>query len=67
MLSSIRACGRRIAHILCISAAFLCTWAPAPAAQEKTDYFAGLRQRLITDGFPAEAISALYSRPEVFV
>jgi membrane-bound lytic murein transglycosylase B len=36
-------------------------------AQEKTDHFQALRQRLIVDGFSAELVSHLYSRPEVFV
>jgi membrane-bound lytic murein transglycosylase B len=67
MLSSALARGRWIVHLLCVATAFLCTWASASPAQEKTDYFAGLRQRLVADGFSPEAISGLYSRPEVFV
>jgi membrane-bound lytic murein transglycosylase B len=67
MLSSTRLHRRWIVNILCFSTAFLCTWASASTAEEKTDYFASLRQRLVADGFSAEAISKLYSRPEVFV
>ena len=37
------------------------------AAQEKPDYFAVVRQRLVTDGFSPEAVSQLYGRPEVFL
>jgi membrane-bound lytic murein transglycosylase B len=36
-------------------------------AQEKPDYFAVVRQRLITDGFSSEAVAQLYGRPEVFL
>jgi membrane-bound lytic murein transglycosylase B len=67
MLCSTKTRRRRVVHLLWVSTALLCTWASAAATQEKNDYFAGLRQRLIADGFAAEAISALYSRPEVFV
>jgi membrane-bound lytic murein transglycosylase B len=45
----------------------ICLWAPAAAAQEKNDHFAALRQRLVADGFSAESVSQIYSRPEVFV
>ena len=37
------------------------------AAQEKPDYFAVVRQRLVTDGFSPEAVAQLYGRPEVFL
>jgi membrane-bound lytic murein transglycosylase B len=47
--------------------AFLCIWSSAAPAQEKADPFTVLRQKLVADGFPAEAVSQLYSRPEVFV
>jgi membrane-bound lytic murein transglycosylase B len=67
MLGSTQARRRWAVHILCISTAFLCIWASAAPAQEKNDHFAGLRQRLVADGFSPEAISRLYSRPEVFV
>ena len=46
---------------------FMYSAAIAATAQENTDYFGSLRQRLVADGFSAEAISQLYSRPEVFV
>jgi membrane-bound lytic murein transglycosylase B len=39
----------------------------AAAAEEKTDYFAGLKQRLVADGFAAPAVEGLYARPEVFL
>lgn len=42
-------------------------WGSAAVAQQTTDHFNALRQRLIADGFPAESIAQLYSRPEVFV
>jgi membrane-bound lytic murein transglycosylase B len=55
------------ARILLLTVLFLGFWAGVSAAQEKTDFFAALRQRLVADGFSAEAISQLYSRPEVFI
>jgi len=58
--------GKR-AQILLFTLVFLSSWATASAPQEKSDNFAALRQRLVADGFSAEAISQLYSRPEVFV
>jgi membrane-bound lytic murein transglycosylase B len=67
MLSSDRACRRRAVRSLSVALASLCIWAPAAPAQLKTDPFAGLRQKLVADGFPAEAVSQLYSRPEVVV
>jgi membrane-bound lytic murein transglycosylase B len=45
----------------------LCLPPAAAAAQEKDDFFASLRQRLVADGFSPEAISGLYSRPEVAI
>ncbi len=36
-------------------------------AQGKNDPFDGLKRRLIADGFSADAVSQLYSRPEVFI
>jgi membrane-bound lytic murein transglycosylase B len=45
----------------------LSPWEPAATAQEKNDHFSALRQRLIADGFSAESVAQLYSRPEVFV
>jgi membrane-bound lytic murein transglycosylase B len=60
----------RIARILTVAIAAIMVLAvsrPAVTAQEKNDHFSALRQRLIADGFSAEAVSQLYSRPEVFV
>jgi membrane-bound lytic murein transglycosylase B len=45
----------------------LSPWQPAATAQEKNDHFSALRQRLIADGFSAESVAQLYSRPEVFI
>jgi membrane-bound lytic murein transglycosylase B len=45
----------------------LSPWQPAATAQEKNDQFSALRQRLIADGFSAESVAQLYSRPEVFI
>jgi membrane-bound lytic murein transglycosylase B len=67
MPSHEKACCRQALHILVAALASLCIWAPAAPAQEKGDPFAGLRQKLVADGFPAEAVSQLYRRPEVFV
>jgi len=47
--------------------ATLCLCPSVSTAQESTDHFAALRQRLIVDGFPAESVLQLYSRPDVFV
>jgi membrane-bound lytic murein transglycosylase B len=59
-------CGNA-ARVLLATVAFLGLWAAAPAAQEKTEFFSALQQRLVADGFSAEAIVRLYGRPEVFV
>jgi len=61
-----QACRYWIACIL-LAVAIMSPWEPGPAAQPKNDHFSALRQRLIADGFPAESIVQLYSRPEVFV
>ena len=53
--------------ILVFAVITFCLWALVSAAQEKAGYFGPLRQRLIADGFPAESVSQLYDRPEVFV
>jgi membrane-bound lytic murein transglycosylase B len=53
--------------ILIVAATAFCLGASVAAAQEKTDYFGVLRQRLVADGFSVESVSQLYSRPEVFV
>jgi membrane-bound lytic murein transglycosylase B len=67
MLSSNNARRHPAVYILVFAMTTLCLWAPAATAQGETDPFAGLRQKLVADGFPAEAVSQLYSRPEVFV
>ena len=67
MPSPDKACCRQALYILLVAVASLCIWAPAATAQGKTDPFDGLRQRLSDDGFSAESVSKLYSRPEVFV
>jgi len=67
MLSSDKGLRRRALHILFAAMAFLCIWSSAAPAQEKADPFTVLRQKLVADGFSAEAVSQLYSRPEVFV
>jgi len=67
MLSSDKGRRRRALHILFAAMAFLCIWSFAAPAQEKADPFTVLRQKLVADGFSAEAVSQLYSRPEVFV
>jgi len=67
MLSSDKGRRRRALHILFAAMAFLCIWSSAAPAQEKADPFTVLRQKLVADGFSAEAVSQLYSRPEVFV
>ena len=55
------------ACIMLLAMTALCLWAPASTAQEKNDHFNALRLRLIADGFSAESVSQIYSRPEVFV
>jgi membrane-bound lytic murein transglycosylase B len=55
------------AQVFLLALVLLGSWATASAPQEKSDYFTALRQRLVADGFSGEAISQLYSRPEVFV
>jgi len=67
MLSSDKGLRRRALHILFAAMAFLCIWSSAAPAQEKADPFTVLRQKLVADGFSAEAVSQLYSRAEVFV
>jgi membrane-bound lytic murein transglycosylase B len=67
MPRSIRSQRGNRAPVLLLALVFLGSWATAAAAQEKNDYFVGLRQRLVADGFPAEAVSRLYSRPEVSI
>ncbi len=54
-------------RILILAMATLCLCPSVSTAQESTDHFAALRQRLIVDGFPAESVLQLYSRPDVFV
>ena len=58
---------RDAAGVMAAAWAAVCLWAAAAAAQEATDHFAALRQRLVADGFSAESIAQIYSRPEVFV
>jgi membrane-bound lytic murein transglycosylase B len=55
------------ARFLLVAVTAVCLGAPAAAAQERNDYFGALRQRLVADGFSADAVAQLYSRPEVFV
>jgi len=66
MLSLNPASRHRAAAALALAVMGLCLWTAA-AAQEKIDPFDTLRQRLVADGFSAEAVARLYSRPEVFV
>jgi membrane-bound lytic murein transglycosylase B len=54
-------------RILILAMATLCLCASVSTAQESADHFAALRQRLMVDGFPAESVLQLYSRPDVFV
>ena len=42
-------------------------WGGISTAQEKREPFGDLKRRLIADGFSAESVSQLYSRPEVVV
>ena len=56
-----------LVRILALATTGLCLWAAAAIAQEKIDYFGALRNRLVADGFSAESVAQLYSRPEVFV
>ena len=58
---------RWAAGVLCFLLAMACIFTTSTPAQEKSDYFAGLRQRLIADGFSPEVIHQLYSRPDVFL
>lgn len=52
---------------LSLALAIVCT-SPLPAAvQEKPDYFAVVKNRLIADGFSPESVSQLYERAEVFL
>ncbi|MFO7709074.1 MAG: lytic murein transglycosylase [Desulfobacterales bacterium] len=52
---------------LSLALAIVCT-SPLPAAvQEKPDYFAVVRSRLIADGFSPKSVSQLYERAEVFL
>lgn len=67
MLSPQPARRHRAAGALVLAMTVICLWAPATAAQEKADPFGALRQRLVADGFSAESVVQLYSRPEVFV
>jgi membrane-bound lytic murein transglycosylase B len=67
MLNSNPARRHKAVGILVFAVITFCLWALVAAAQEKTDYFGALRQRLVADGFPAESVSQLYDRPEVFV
>ncbi len=67
MLRFDRACRRQALHVFLTVMAALCFGVSAAGAQEKVDAFAGLRQKLIADGFSAEAVSQLYGRSEVFV
>ncbi|MCU0561416.1 MAG: lytic murein transglycosylase [Desulfobacterales bacterium] len=57
---------RRVAALGLALAAALA--APAPAAvQAQPDPFAGVRSRLVADGFAPETVSQLYGRSEVFL
>lgn len=67
MLRSHKARRRWVVHTLLAAIAPLWAWASAAPAQEKVEPFAGLQQKLIADGFSADTVSQLYSRPEVFV
>lgn len=58
---------RRASRILVLAAATVCLWASAATTQENADHFAALRQKLMADGFSAESITQIYSRPGVFV
>jgi len=57
----------RAAMIAGLVGAALTGWTAAAQSQGKTDYFAGVKQRLVADGFAAPAIEGLYGRPEVFL
>ena len=67
MLRSSHAPRHWTARIAILAITALSFWGPAAIGQEKNDHFNDLRQRLIADGFPAESVSQLYGRPEVFV
>jgi membrane-bound lytic murein transglycosylase B len=67
MLRSSHAPRHWAARIAILAITALSFWGPAAIGQEKNDHFNALRQRLIDDGFRAESVSQLYSRPEVFV
>ncbi len=56
----------RAAGILCSLMALGCITI-STYAQQPNDYFAGLRERLIADGFSKEVIQPLYDRPDVFL
>jgi membrane-bound lytic murein transglycosylase B len=50
-----------------LAAAVLVALYTAALAQDKSEPFAALKQRLVADGFSAQAIAGLYGRPEVFL
>ena len=57
----------RAAIILSLALLTILANSSQTAAQEKPDYFAVVRQRLVTDGFSPDAVAQLYGRPEVFL
>jgi membrane-bound lytic murein transglycosylase B len=67
MLSSNPARRHQALRILALALAAFWLSTPSSTAQEKTDYFGALQQRLVADGFSAESVAQLYSRSEVFV
>lgn len=52
---------------LSLALAIVCSYPLPAAAQERPDYFAGVRSRLIADGFAPETVSRLYERTDVFL
>jgi membrane-bound lytic murein transglycosylase B len=51
----------------CFAVVLLFLWAAPACGQDPAGHFAGLKRRLIADGFPPQTVSELYSRPEVFL
>ena len=62
---------RVITRVLCLTLffAFLGLWVPMDAgatAKNNADQFKALQKKLVKDGFNADKIARLYSRPQVF-
>lgn len=57
----------RCVAALSLALAVVCSSPLAAAAQQKPDYFAAVKTRLIADGFAPDTISQLYGRTEVFL